>query len=126
MSRRPYIAPRRDREWLIDGFGVEHPGHYMITLTKGGREVPAAITIEQTRRDPLTGEPMDRPAFKAYWLMGEPTDRETLEGKAGRRIDAAEYRYQLALLAHDTAYSPAIADPRKRIDLAAIQPSDLF
>lgn len=98
------------------------PGFWMIRLVKGGPLVPAAIMRVQTTQDPETGEPMERSSFLAAFINGEPVDIDAVWLTRGTEITEAEYRFRVADAewARRHAQFDPIANPRRRVDLAAI------
>lgn len=113
--RQPYAAPfeSRPKVWLIDPHQVEHEGRYLITLTRGGRAVPASVMREPSGRDPDW-------MIWTYRLLGKITDRRAFEGKAGRPCSEDEYQHQIELWDWGRRNRPAEFDPRKPFDVAEI------
>lgn len=101
------------------------PGYWLIRLIRNGPPVPACIKVMQTTHEP--GEPenrMERSAFLAAFINGQPVDIDRVWMVRGQPITQQEYEYRCAVtdwaMVH-AAQSPE-AQPTKRIDLAHTAP----
>lgn len=102
------------------------PGYWMLRLTRGGPEVPAAIIRVDLSHEPGNPEnqldrwPLER--LVAY-IGGREVPIERVWERRGRAITKDEYSFQLADAAWARQHAPdePKANPEQRIDLNAIK-----
>ena len=113
------IAPRRmDRP---------EPGYFLMTLVKNGPRIPAAIIwVESVAEPGVPGNDMrgTRSRHLAAFIAGDPVPVDSVWLRRGIPITKEEHDFRCADIAWAKQHAPeeAIAQPRKRIDLATAPP----
>lgn len=106
---------------------------YAMTLTRGGARVPVKVWFGRPV-DPITGELLERPATWRCQIDGQDDAIEAcmieIDGVTnepvikGETIDEDEYTYLLQRNTWAREHEPESphANPRKRIDMNALEP----
>ena len=105
--------------------GQPEEGYWLVKLVKNGPRVPACIRRVETRVEP--GEPanrMERSAFLAAFINGEPVAIDRVWEVRGEPISRQEHDYRVAVTDWAIKHAPdePEAEPTKRIDLNALPP----
>lgn len=122
MTRQPY--KRTERDLLpVRTLGRHEVGYWAMKLVKDGKEVGCCIQWEQTAFEP--GDPsnrMDRSPVLTARKDGEICRLDDVWLGRGRVISEADYRYmvELAAWARENDPNSPEANPRRRIDIAAL------
>lgn len=101
------------------------PGHWLIRLIRNGPLVPACIRRVQTTHEPGAADnQMERSAFLAAFINGEPVDIDRVWMVRGQPISRQEHDYRCAVTDWAMQHAPETieAQPTKRIDLAHTAP----
>lgn len=125
------IAPRQTSPWWMDRLAGKPvpidmnrpaPGFYRRRLVRGGPWVPVRIWFGPPF-DPITREPLDRSWCLRCEVAGRQEDpADHWLHCAEHPVAEAEYRYMAGLAAWAGEHAPAApeANPRRRVDLAAM------